>query len=200
MYLWISVIFRTLPNAVGNVLAGVICQKYGSKTGLQLYAYFGLTTAVFGLLSVKPFDNHICLIISRFLNGIPAGLGATSADVYLSEMGSLKLRAKFGVSFNMFARLGLFVTMICGLTQVLGREGLWAWIMLIPVVFHVVQIPLNRYVLHTPAYLIQMGRRGEIKGLVKKLYGDEDEPMDIPEESDGKVTREESKGKRQKSN
>ncbi len=96
--------------------------------------------------SIAPF------LVARFLNGIMCGMFGCIATIYLTEMAPRHTRGAIGTLHQLALVIGILMTNICGLPQILGTFALWPYLYAatgMPILFHICFLP---FCMETPKY------------------------------------------------
>ncbi|XP_053709355.1 solute carrier family 2, facilitated glucose transporter member 11-like [Synchiropus splendidus] len=118
----------SLGGLVGALLAGVMAVRFGRKKSLLINNCFVLAAAAFVLLSplAKSFEM---IIIARFLVGVNSGVSMNIQPMYFGESAPKHLRGAVAFSSAVFTAFGIFLGQVVGLTEVLGSEPLWPYLL-----------------------------------------------------------------------
>ena len=132
-----------------------------SRNGLIIN---NLTAIAAGLLMglAKPLGVYELLFIGRFCLGINAGLNSGLAPMYLTEISPIQLRGAVGTIFQLFVTIGISISQILGLTNVLGNQAQWPLLLGFPVLPAVLQLILMPLSPQSPRYVF-LDRRNESK-------------------------------------
>ncbi|VDD75744.1 unnamed protein product [Mesocestoides corti] len=143
LYAMISVIF-IVGAAIGAFSCGILADKLGRKKSLLLNTSFGLLGAVISGLCVA-MDNAIVLFVGRFISGLNAGITIGVASMYLTEMAPTNLRGLIGACHQLAVTMGIFISYVMTLENLLNTKGRWAYaigIGAIPCVLGLILLPL----------------------------------------------------------
>ncbi|CAF0733335.1 unnamed protein product [Brachionus calyciflorus] len=128
-----------LGAAFGGISSGLIADKFGRKNGMILTNIFVIICGVLNLISkfVKAYET---LIVARFFSGLFCGLFTGILPLYLTELPPQNLRGSAGTLNQLLIVLGILITNIMGLRDILGSEDRWpilVTIMLAPALAHI---------------------------------------------------------------
>ncbi|XP_033218263.1 facilitated trehalose transporter Tret1-like [Belonocnema kinseyi] len=100
----------TIGYIIGYILNPFIIEKLGRKRTLMLYSIPQIISWVLIIIA----KNHTTIYIARLLGGIGYGGAICALTIYLSEVGSPKIRGIFIVFMNLSMGLGFFLVMFLG--------------------------------------------------------------------------------------
>ncbi len=129
----------TLINCafVAGGMIGAFCSKYimdliGRKNSILFHILFTVIGSILALIA--PFiKSPICVLISRFFYGIQGGMACAFVPTYLSEIAPSELRGQIGVFHQLFLTIGILISQIFGLRQLLGGKYLWNILLAFPI-------------------------------------------------------------------
>jgi len=160
---------------IGALSGGSLAEKIGRKRGLILSGVLGLLGAIFSGVA-EPADSWELLLVARLIVGLSSGLYTVLAPMYLSEIAPVKLRGGIGVLNQLSVTLGIFISQILGLSEILGNESSWSWLLAICAVAPVIQICVLVFSPRSPRYVyISLDQSTEARAGLFKLRGDDDE-------------------------
>jgi len=116
---------------IGGFFSAKIADSFGRKTGMMMISPMIMVSAAMG--TVK--DIPELLIASRFIGGLHSGLCIAMNSLYLTEISPNNIRGSIGVLFQLFITVGILMTQIAGLPEILGHRDRYPYIftfMLIP--------------------------------------------------------------------
>lgn len=139
------------------------------KCGLLLnnaIAIFGATL----MSSSQLFRSIECLIIGRFFIGINCGLNTCLVPMYLSEIAPMNLRGALGTVSQLGVTIGLLLSQVLGLSNILGTSDGWPFLLGVAFVPAVLQLLLLPLCPESPRYLlITKGRSNEARHALTRL-------------------------------
>ncbi|XP_034546618.1 solute carrier family 2 member 9, like 1, partial [Notolabrus celidotus] len=167
-------------------LCGAISVKYitgtlGRKRAMICSSCVGLVAAAF-VLSSKYAKSFEMIIVARIVYGFTAGLSTSTHSMYLGEISPRKLRGIVTLSYSTFQSLGKLSGQLFGLSEILGREELWNFLLCVPTFFSVIQIVVLPFLPESPRYLfIEKGEDEACKKALQRLWGKGDYKMEMEE-------------------
>ncbi|CAF3404240.1 unnamed protein product [Rotaria sp. Silwood1] len=153
----ISVI--ALGGVLGGLLATPLSDRFGRKTGLLLNNIPAVIGSILMVIS-KFIASFEAFIVGRILIGFSAGFGATVGPIYINEIAPLRVRGSFGACFQLFMAAAVLLAQVLGLDIILGRQHLWHYLFVVPIIFSILQCTLLVFTHETPKFLLQRKRRG----------------------------------------
>ncbi|XP_061564243.1 solute carrier family 2, facilitated glucose transporter member 11-like [Cololabis saira] len=156
----------SLGGLCGALLAGPMAVKFGRKKSLLFNNLFLFVGAVLVLTSkaAKAFE---LIILARFLVGINAGVSMNVQPMYFGESAPKHLRGAVAFSSAVFTAFGIFLGQVVGITELLGTEPLWPYLLAsnaLPAMIQLVTLP---WFPESPRYLLI--DRGDREACVKAL-------------------------------
>lgn len=141
--------------------------------------------AIFGatlMSSSQLFRSIECLIIGRFFIGINCGLNTHLVPMYLSEIAPMNLRGALGTVSQLGVTIGLLLSQVLGLSNILGTSDGWPFLLGVAFVPAVLQLLLLPLCPESPRYLlITKGRTNEARHALTRLRCTSDVDDDIEE-------------------
>lgn len=166
---------------IGGIFAPMVANWCGRKTGLVL----NNTVAVLGvtLMSSSQLSQSIeCLIIGRFFIGLNCGLNTALVPMYLTEIATISLRGALGTVSQLGVTIGLLLSQVLGLKEILGTKELWPFLFgfaFIPAILQLIMLP---FCPESPRYLLlSCGRVSEARLALRSLRNNSDIEEDIEE-------------------
>lgn len=170
-----------IGGMIGGLLAPYLANWCGRKTGLVL----NNTIAVLGvtLMSSSQLSQSIeCLVIGRFFIGLNCGLNTALVPMYLSEIATVNLRGALGTVSQLGVTVGLLISQILGLKEILGTKDYWPFLFgfaFVPAILQLIMLP---FCPESPRYLLlNCGRLGEARMALRRLRSGSDIEQDIDE-------------------
>ena len=109
-----------LGGMLGAFASKYILNMIGRKRGLMFNNGFSLLGSILAFICVYVHSAE-CIVVSRFLLGIQAGVAISAVPVYLSEISSHKIRGQTGTINEISVSFGIVVSQVLGLSQLLGK-------------------------------------------------------------------------------
>lgn len=120
--------------------------------------------------SSQLFRSIECLIIGRFFIGINCGLNTHLVPMYLSEIAPMNLRGALGTVSQLGVTIGLLLSQVLGLSNILGTSDGWPFLLGVAFVPAVLQLLLLPFCPESPRYLlITKGRTNEARHALTRL-------------------------------
>ncbi len=109
---------------IGAFTSKFVAEGFGRKKSIVFHFAFGIVAAVLTLIA--PYvRSPECVIIGRFLFGIQGGMTCGLVPGYLNEISPKKLRGASGVVLQLFITIGILVSQVLGIRQLLGTDNQW---------------------------------------------------------------------------
>ncbi|XP_034074781.1 solute carrier family 2, facilitated glucose transporter member 11-like [Gymnodraco acuticeps] len=156
----------SLGGLIGALLAGPLSVRFGRKNSLLLNNGFLFAGAVLVLTSrvAKSFEM---IIFARFLVGINSGVSMNIQPMYFGESAPKHLRGAVAFSSAVFTAFGIFLGQVVGLTEVLGAQHLWPYLLASNALPGLIQLLTLPWFPESPRYLLI--DRGDKDACVKAL-------------------------------
>uniref|UniRef100_A0A8C6WQZ9 Solute carrier family 2, facilitated glucose transporter member 5 n=1 Tax=Neogobius melanostomus TaxID=47308 RepID=A0A8C6WQZ9_9GOBI len=169
--LWTCIVSAfSLGGLFGALLAGPMAVKLGRKKSLLLNNIFMLVATV------------LMIILARFLVGVNSGVSMNVQPMYFGESAPVHLRGAVAFSSAVFTAFGIFLGQVVGLTEILGAQNLWPYLLAsnaIPALIQVLTLP---WFPESPRYLlIDKGDRESCECALARLRGGEVPPSEMEE-------------------
>lgn len=159
----------SLGGLLGSLLAGPMAIKFGRKGALLLNNSFLFLSAVLALSS-RSAGSFEMIILARLLVGVNAGVSMNVQPMYFGESAPKNLRGAVAFSSAVFTALGILMGQITGLTEVLGSESLWPYLLASNALPGLVQLITLPWFPESPRYLlIDRGDREACGQALKRL-------------------------------
>uniref|UniRef100_W5LTG7 Major facilitator superfamily (MFS) profile domain-containing protein n=1 Tax=Astyanax mexicanus TaxID=7994 RepID=W5LTG7_ASTMX len=161
----------SLGGLLGSLLAGPMAIRFGRKQTLLMNNCFLLISASMGLSSrsAKSFEM---LIPARLLVGVNAGISMNVQPMYFGESAPKALRGAVAFSSAVFTAMGIFLGQVTGLTELLGSEALWPYLLASNAVPGMLQLLTLPWFPESPRYLlIDRGDREACSHALTRLRG-----------------------------
>ncbi|XP_062340794.1 solute carrier family 2 member 11, like [Osmerus eperlanus] len=160
-----------IGGLLGTLCAGKLTAAYGRKRCLFLNNFVAISAAVLMLLS-KTAMSFEMILVGRFLYGVNAGVSLSVHTMYLVECAPKRLRGMVGVSVATFISLGKFCGQLLGLSELLGTETGWPWLLAFCGATATLQLLSLPLLPESPRYLLlDRGDRQGCEKALRRLWG-----------------------------
>uniref|UniRef100_A0A3B4ZUE8 Solute carrier family 2, facilitated glucose transporter member 5 n=1 Tax=Stegastes partitus TaxID=144197 RepID=A0A3B4ZUE8_9TELE len=167
-----------IGGLIGALVAGSLISKYGKRC-LLLNNFLAIVGAMLMLFSQTAMSFEM-IMAGRFLCGINS-IGLSAHTMYLVECAPRQLREMVGVTIATFISLGKFCGQLLGISELLGTEKNWPWLLgfiMFTALFQLVTLP---FLPESPHFLLfERGDRLTCEKL-KRLWGNKDYSKEIEE-------------------
>ncbi len=167
-----SVASLTVGSIAGNLMGGVLADKYGRRIVL----IFTATLFAFCALGTALSQSFIFFIVARIIGGIGVGMAILVAPMYIAEVSPQKYRGTL-VSINQLnIVIGISVAFFSNYfiqDIVSDPDRNWRWMLGVGAVPALVYFLLLYIVPQSPRWLVQNGRADEAKKVLSKIGGNE---------------------------
>uniref|UniRef100_A0A3Q0STF8 Solute carrier family 2, facilitated glucose transporter member 5 n=1 Tax=Amphilophus citrinellus TaxID=61819 RepID=A0A3Q0STF8_AMPCI len=156
----------SLGGLLGALLAGPMSVRFGRKKSLLLNNSFLFVSTVL-VLTCRLAKSFEMIIIARFLVGMNSGVSMNVQPMYFGESAPKHLRGAVAFSSAVFTAFGIFLGQVVGLTELLGTETLWPYLLAsnaLPALIQLVTLP---WFPESPRYLLI--DRGDKEACVQAL-------------------------------
>nr|XP_045624632.1 glucose transporter type 1-like isoform X12 [Procambarus clarkii] len=158
--LWsIAVSIFAIGGMIGGFCGGSVGNKFGRKKGLLLNNLLGVGGACLMAFSQMSYSYEM-LILGRLVIGINCGLNTSLVPMYISEIAPLNLRGGLGTVNQLAVTVGLLLSQILGIEQLLGNSNAWPILLGLAIVPAIMQMVLLPVCPESPRYLL-MSRQME---------------------------------------
>ncbi|CAG0913380.1 unnamed protein product [Notodromas monacha] len=158
-FLWsVAVSIFAIGGMIGGFSGGFVANHFGRRGGLLMNNVLGVIGGCL-LGFAKSAFSYEMLIFGRFLIGVNCGLNTSLAPMYISEISPLNLRGGLGVVNQLAVTIGLLLSQILGIEQILGTASGWPILLglaLCPAVIQLVLLPMCP---ESPRYLLILRNR-----------------------------------------
>lgn len=160
-FLWSAIVSTFLVGGtIGSLSGSWLADYLGRKGATVVAAGLSLVAAVFFLLTDFIVSVEV-LFVGRLLVGLSAGLTTCVAPMYLIELAPLYLRGAMGVFCQLGITFGVLVAQIMSLTQILGTEKLWPYLLSCYGILVVLFLLIVTVLPESPKYLLFINKRQE---------------------------------------
>nr|XP_055032654.1 solute carrier family 2, facilitated glucose transporter member 11 isoform X1 [Misgurnus anguillicaudatus] len=156
----------SLGGFFGSLLAGPMAIRFGRKGALLLNNCFLLLSAVI-VLSSRSAGSFEMVILARLLVGVNAGVSMNVQPMYFGESAPKDLRGAVAFSSAVFTALGILLGQVTGLTEVLGSESVWPYLLASNALPGLVQLLTLPWFPESPRYLLI--DKGDSKACIQAL-------------------------------
>uniref|UniRef100_A0A3Q2YIS2 Solute carrier family 2, facilitated glucose transporter member 5 n=1 Tax=Hippocampus comes TaxID=109280 RepID=A0A3Q2YIS2_HIPCM len=150
----------------GALLAGPMAVRFGRKNSLLFNNVFLFVGGLFFLLC-RVARSFEMIIFARFLVGINSGLSMNVQPMYFGESAPKHLRGAVAFSSAVFTAFGIFLGQVVGLTEVMGTEPLWPYLLASNMLPGLIQVLTLPWFPESPRYLLI--DRGDMEACVQAL-------------------------------
>ncbi|KAL1130603.1 hypothetical protein AAG570_011849 [Ranatra chinensis] len=152
MYSFAVSIFA-IGGMLGGFSGGMVANKFGRKGGLLVNNILGMCGA--GLMGfTKICHSYEMLFIGRFIIGVNCGLNTSLVPMYISEIAPLNLRGGLGTVNQLAVTIGLLISQVLGIEQILGTDDGWPILLGLAICPAVLQLILLPVCPESPRYLL----------------------------------------------
>ncbi|CAG9864153.1 unnamed protein product [Phyllotreta striolata] len=149
----IAVSIFAIGGMLGGFGGGMVANKFGRKGGLLLNNVLGITGACL-MWCTKVAKSYEILFVGRFIIGVNCGLNTSLVPMYISEISPLNLRGGLGTVNQLAVTIGLLLSQVLGIEQILGTNEGWPLLLGLAVVPAVLQLVLLPVCPESPRYLL----------------------------------------------
>ncbi|KAJ7987211.1 hypothetical protein DPEC_G00336390 [Dallia pectoralis] len=169
----------SIGGLLGTLCAGRLTAAYGRKRCLLLNNVVAVVASVMMLLS-KIAMSFEMIMVARLLYGVNAGVAVVVHAIYLVECAPKRLRGMVGVSVSTFVSLGIFTGQLLGLSELLGTEELWPWLLGFSGATALLQLATLPLLPESPRYLLlDRGDRQGCENAIRRLWGNKDHSAEL---------------------
>ncbi|XP_066522357.1 solute carrier family 2, facilitated glucose transporter member 11 [Hoplias malabaricus] len=143
----------SVGGLLGSLLAGPMAIKFGRKQTLLLNNGFLLISAVI-TLSSRSMKSFEMIILARLLVGVSAGVSMNVQPMYFGESAPKALRGAVAFSSAVFTAMGILLGQVAGLTEVLGSEDHWPYLLASNAIPSLLQLLTLPWFPESPRYLL----------------------------------------------
>uniref|UniRef100_A0A1A8HTH7 Solute carrier family 2, facilitated glucose transporter member 5 n=2 Tax=Nothobranchius kuhntae TaxID=321403 RepID=A0A1A8HTH7_NOTKU len=171
----------SLGGLLGALLAGPMAVHFGRKKSLLLNNSFLLVGAVL-VLTCQVAKAFEMIILARFLVGMNCGVSMNVQPMYFGESAPKHLRGAVAFSSAVFTSFGIVFGQIVGLTELLGTEPFWPYLLASNAVPALIQLITLPWFPESPRYLlIDRGDRDACIQALRRLRGGEVPSLEMEE-------------------
>ncbi|KAG5679241.1 hypothetical protein PVAND_008821 [Polypedilum vanderplanki] len=149
----VAVSIFAIGGMLGGFCGGWIANRFGRKGGLLLNNVLGISGAC--LMGFTKFLNsYEVLFLGRFIIGVNCGLNTSLVPMYISEIAPLNLRGGLGTVNQLAVTIGLLLSQVLGIEQILGTNDGWPVLLGLAVCPAILQLILLPICPESPRYLL----------------------------------------------
>ncbi|KAK9885926.1 hypothetical protein WA026_013804 [Henosepilachna vigintioctopunctata] len=149
----IAVSIFAIGGMLGGFSGGMVANKFGRKGGLLLNNVLGVTGACL-MWCTKASNYYEILLLGRFIIGVNCGLNTSLVPMYISEIAPLNLRGGLGTVNQLAVTVGLLISQVLGIEQILGTNDGWPLLLGLAVCPALLQLVLLPICPESPRYLL----------------------------------------------
>ncbi|KAG7188117.1 hypothetical protein KM043_015964 [Ampulex compressa] len=149
----VAVSIFAIGGMVGGFCGGMIANRFGRKGGLLLNNVLGIVGACL-MGCTKIAQSYELLFFGRFIIGVNCGLNTSLVPMYISEIAPLNLRGGLGTVNQLAVTVGLLVSQVLGIEQILGTNDGWPILLGLAVCPAILQLLLLPVCPESPRYLL----------------------------------------------
>ncbi|XP_046863615.1 solute carrier family 2, facilitated glucose transporter member 1-like [Xenia sp. Carnegie-2017] len=172
-FLWAFTVSIYLAGGmIGIFSAGYLANRFGRRGAIQLSHILAFAAALFFGIA-KPSKRFEMIIVARFLIGLSSGIGGGVVPMYLTESSPKHIRGSLGVLHQLGCTIGILISQILGLEQLLGSEELWPVLLIFSAVPGFIVSFMLPFVPESPRYLLIIKKNEEqAKNALKAFRGE----------------------------
>ncbi|CAH0546138.1 unnamed protein product [Brassicogethes aeneus] len=149
----IAVSIFAIGGMLGGFGGGMVANKFGRKGGLLLNNVLGITGGCL-MWCTKLSNSYEILFLGRFIIGVNCGLNTSLVPMYISEISPLNLRGGLGTVNQLAVTVGLLLSQVLGIEQILGTNDGWPLLLGLAVVPALLQLVMLPICPESPRYLL----------------------------------------------
>jgi len=169
-FLWaIAVAIFAIGGMIGGFAGGYVGNRVGRKRGLLLNNSLGAGGGLMIGFS-QLAGSYEMLIIGRLVIGINCGLNTSLVPMYISEIAPLNLRGGLGTVNQLAVTIGLLLSQVLGIEQLLGNRDAWNILLGLAVLPALLQLVLLPICPESPRYLLlTRGQEEQARKALRRL-------------------------------
>ncbi|PAA49160.1 hypothetical protein BOX15_Mlig028374g10, partial [Macrostomum lignano] len=157
----------------GSLSFGLISDRLGRKKAAYVFLAFVALSSVFYALC-KVANSMEMLFLARLISGFGCGAGSGLSPLFLTEIAPVNIRGAMGVLHQLMLTVGILVSQLLGLSQLLGQSDTWPYLCALvsaPCLFCLAVVP---FIPDSPRYLVvQLNDENAAEKALKKLRKNE---------------------------
>ncbi|KAH9510278.1 Solute carrier 2, facilitated glucose transporter member 3 [Bulinus truncatus] len=181
-FLWATTVAAfVLFGMIGAFCSAKVADFFGRKKGMIIITVLMFLAALLGGITIAAMSPE-CLILSRILVGLHSGLNITLCPLYLAEISPRKIRGAIGTCHQLACTIGILVSQILGLKELLGTETLWPFLFAFNAIPSIICVIFMPFFPESPRFLlIKKKQEAEAIEALKKFRGTENVSDEIEE-------------------
>ncbi|XP_044577740.1 glucose transporter type 1 isoform X4 [Cotesia glomerata] len=177
----VAVSIFAIGGMIGGFSGGIIANRFGRKGGLLLNNVLGIVGACL-MGFTKAAHSYEMLFLGRLIIGINCGLNTSLVPMYISEIAPLNLRGGLGTVNQLAVTIGLLISQVLGIEQILGTNDRWPVLLGLAVIPPIAQLLLLPICPESPRYLLITKQwEEEARRALRKLRASNQVEEDIEE-------------------
>nr|NP_001261237.1 glucose transporter 1, isoform W [Drosophila melanogaster]AGB93932.1 glucose transporter 1, isoform W [Drosophila melanogaster] len=149
----VAVSIFAIGGMLGGFSGGWMANRFGRKGGLLLNNVLGIAGAcLMGFTKVS--HSYEMLFLGRFIIGVNCGLNTSLVPMYISEIAPLNLRGGLGTVNQLAVTVGLLLSQVLGIEQILGTNEGWPILLGLAICPAILQLILLPVCPESPRYLL----------------------------------------------
>ncbi|XP_065080721.1 glucose transporter type 1 isoform X6 [Ochlerotatus camptorhynchus] len=149
----VAVSIFAIGGMLGGFSGGWMANRFGRKGGLLLNNVLGITGACL-MGFTKMSHSYEILFLGRFIIGVNCGLNTSLVPMYISEIAPLNLRGGLGTVNQLAVTVGLLLSQVLGIEQILGTNDGWPVLLGLAICPALLQLILLPICPESPRYLL----------------------------------------------
>ncbi|XP_055530071.1 glucose transporter type 1 isoform X5 [Wyeomyia smithii] len=149
----VAVSIFAIGGMLGGFSGGWMANRFGRKGGLLLNNVLGISGACL-MGFTKMSHSYEILFLGRFIIGVNCGLNTSLVPMYISEIAPLNLRGGLGTVNQLAVTVGLLLSQVLGIEQILGTNDGWPVLLGLAICPAVLQLLLLPICPESPRYLL----------------------------------------------
>ncbi|XP_073334507.1 solute carrier family 2 member 11, like [Pagrus major] len=183
----ITVSIFCLGGLLGSLVAGPLITKFGRKRCLLVNNLLAIIGAVLMLFSQTAMSFEM-IMVGRLVYGISSGVSLSAHPIYLVECTPKRLRVMVGVTIASFISLGKFSGQLLGISELLGTEERWPWLLGFIGSTALLQLSTLPFLPESPRFLLlDRGDHQACEKALRRLWGNKDYSIEVEEMLQEKV-------------
>lgn len=149
----VAVSIFAIGGMLGGFSGGWMANRFGRKGGLLLNNVLGIAGACL-MGFTKMSHSYEILFLGRFIIGVNCGLNTSLVPMYISEIAPLNLRGGLGTVNQLAVTVGLLLSQVLGIEQILGTNDGWPVLLGLAICPALLQLILLPICPESPRYLL----------------------------------------------
>ncbi|XP_044732750.1 glucose transporter type 1 [Chrysoperla carnea] len=177
----VAVSIFAIGGMLGGFSGGMIADRFGRKGGLLLNNVLGIGGAcLMGFTKIS--HSYEMLFFGRFIIGVNCGLNTSLVPMYISEIAPLNLRGGLGTINQLAVTVGLLLSQVLGIEQILGTDDGWPVLLGLAICPAILQLILLPICPESPRYLLMTKQwEEEARKALRRLRASNQVEEDIEE-------------------